>query len=379
MKGSIYRFFAVAPPGLEPLVAWELAQLGARAQAQAGGVSFRGDLRLLYKANLWLRVASHVLVRVAEFRAFHLRELVERVARYPWEIYIPQGCGVKIRVTCVRSRLYHRGAVEERVKKGLERRLKYPLRIDNHSPEVLLVVRIYRDQCTISVDSSGKDLFKRGYKQGKGPAPLRENLAAALLLASGWDRRTPILDPFCGTGTVAVEAAFILARRAPGLGRSFAFEKWRNFSPTWWEEIKAEAQAMCRLPQKPMVWASDKSPEALEATRLNIKAAGVEGLVQIELKDVANIAPPYTGSGWLITNPPYGRRLRAAKDIRRLYATLGQVFQRHFQGWRLALLSPFVETPAMVGLPLKEVTSFPHGGLRVRLFSSAPGEMATLF
>ncbi len=378
MTKSIYRFFAVAPPGLEALVAWELAQLGVRSQAQAGGVSFRGDLRVLYMANLWLRVASRVLLRVAEFRVLHLNELVERVSRYPWEIYIPKGSKLKIRVTCIRSRLYHRGAVEERIRKGIERRLRYPLKQEGPF-EALVVARIYRDQCVLSVDSSGADLFKRGYKQGKGPAPLRENLAAALLLASGWDRRSPILDPFCGTGTVAIEAAFILMHRAPGLGRTFAFEKWRNFVPEWWEEIKGKARDLCCFPKGPLVWASDKSPEAVEATRLNIKAAGVEDLVQVDLKEMAGLTPPYSGSGWLITNPPYGRRLRAAKDVRNLYATLGQVFKRRFEGWRLALLSPFAETPGMVGLPLKEVTRFPHGGLKVRVFSSAPGEMATLF
>ena len=371
---TVFRLFAVAPPGLEPVVAWELAQLGARPQVEAGGVNFKGDLRLLYRANLWLRTASRLLLRVADFRALHLRELVQRVARYPWEIYVPEGFGVKIRATCARSRLYHSGAVAERVLKGMERRLGRSL--DIPEPGVLIVVRVFRDRCLISVDTSGEDLFKRGYKVGKGPAPLRENLAAGLLLASGWDRRLPVFDPFCGTGTIAIEAALILANQAPGLNRRFIFENWRNFDRGLWEELREEARKVRREDLGPVVYASDKSPGAISAAKANAKAAGVEKLIHFELCEIERLFPPTGRPGWMVTNPPYGRRLRPEASLKALFATLGRVFKERFLGWRLAVLSPFRETAVLLGWPVKEVTSFPHGGLRVRVFSSAPGEIS---
>ncbi len=374
---TLYRLFAVAPPGLESLVAWELVQLGITPRLQAGGVSFRGGLPELYRSNLWLRVSSRVLLRVAEFKSFHLGGLAQKVARYPWELYIPPEFGLKIRATCVRSRIYHSGAVAERVKRGIEARLRRKLA--TFSPSMLIVVRIFRDHCTISVDSSGADLFKRGYKVGKGPAPLRENLAAALLLGSGWDRLKPVFDPFCGTGTVAIEAAMILAHQAPGLKRGFAFEYWRNFDPHLWERLKDEARQRRIAPSEPIVWASDKAPGAIEATRLNVKAAGVEDWIVISQRDIKDLRPPGVKKGWLITNPPYGQRLRPSKDIRALYGVLGGVFRRYFDHWQMALLSPFPETPAFLGLAFKKVTSFTHGGIKVRLFSTNPGEMLSLF
>lgn len=373
---TIFRLFAVAPPGLEPVVAWELAQLGASPLVEAGGVSFKGDLRLLYQANLWLRTASRILLRVADFRARHLKELAPRVARYPWEIYVPEGFGVKIRATCARSRLYHSGAVAERVLRGIEDRLGRKLA--SSEPNVLVVVRVFRDRCLVSVDTSGEDLFKRGYKVGKGPAPLRENLAAGLLLTSGWDQGLPVLDPFCGTGTIAIEAALILARRAPGLGRSFVFENWRNFDQGLWEELRASAEKDCRWFESPVVFASDKALGALQAAKANARAAGVAELIHFERREVADLKPPKGRPGWLVTNPPYGRRLHPEASVKALFATLGRVFRERFLGWRLAVLSPFRETAALLGVPVSEVTSFPHGGLRVRVFSSAPGEMASL-
>ncbi len=368
-NSSNFRLFAVSPPGLEGITAKELSRLGLSGKIRPGGVEFRGPLAVLYQTNLWLRTANRILLRIAEFRVLHLNELRLRIARYPWEIYIPDGSSIKIRATCSRSRLYHSGAVAERVLRGIEDRLGRKL--SEEGPEVLIVVRLFKDQCLVSVDTSGKDLFRRGYKLGKGPAPLRENLAAAMLLASGWDGRSPLVDPFCGTGTIAIEAAMIAADIAPGLKRSFAFEAWRNFDKDLWSELRAKAIAARKEISKPLIWASDHSLEAIKASQTNVKVAEVENLIVLEQRAVKELFPPTGYPGWIVTNPPYGRRLRPRTPVWEVYKTLGYVFQRRFPNWKLVLVSPYRNVSKALNLPLKKLTSFDHGGLKVNLWGSS--------
>ncbi len=367
---SNFRLFAVSPPGLEKITAKELSYLGLSGKIRPGGVEFRGPLTVLYQTNLWLRTANRILLRVADFKALHLNEVATRIARYPWEIYIPQDASIRIRVTCTRSRLYHSGAVAERVLRGIENRLGHNL--SEEGPEVLIVVRVFKDRCLVSVDTSGKDLFRRGYKQGKGLAPLRENLAAAMLLASGWDGRSPLVDPFCGTGTIAIEAAMIAANIAPGLKRSFAFEAWRNFDQDLWAELRAKALSARKEILKPFIWASDHSLEAIEASRMNIKAAEVEGLIVLKQREIKDLFPPTKHPGWMVTNPPYGRRLRPRTPVWEVYETLGHVFRRHFPNWKLVFISPHRNVSKALGLPLKGLTFFDHGGLKVNLWYFSP-------
>ncbi len=370
IQASNFRLFAVSPPGFEEMTAKELGRLGLSGKIQAGGVEFRGPLAIIYQTNLWLRTANRILLRVADFKALHLNELANKIARYPWEIYIPDDSSIKIRVTCSRSRLYHRGAVAERVLRGIEDRLGRKL--SEGGAEVLIVVRIFKDRCLVSVDTSGRDLFRRGYKQGKGLAPLRENLAAAMLLASGWEGRSPLVDPFCGTGTIAIEAAMIAANIAPGLKRSFAFEAWRNFDQDLWAELQAKALAARKVIARPLIWASDHSLKAIEPSRINIKVAGVEDLIILEQREVKELVPPTKHPGWIVTNPPYGRRLRPKTPVWKVYETLGRVFQGRFPDWKLVFISPHRNVSKALGLPLKRVTFFDHGGLKVNLWCFSP-------
>ncbi len=356
---TVYEFFAVSPPGLESVTAQEIAALGLEPQIRPGGVAFQGGLRELYLANLWLRTASRLLLRVAEFYAPSFETLVSRVARYPWEIYLPYASKVRIRVTCRRSRLYHSGAVAERVLKGIARRLGRELALTKEEEAPLLVVRLFRDQALIRVDSSGRDLFKRGYKVASGPAPLRENLAAALVLLSGWDQEAPFLDPFCGTGTIVIEAAMIAANLAPGLRRTFAFTSWKNFSPELWEELCAAARKRFQPPEA-LIWGSDVSEKAIKAAQENARAAGVEEFVCFKRADVRQLSPP-APFGYLVTNPPYGERL-----ARTIYPVWGRVIREKFSSWKVFFLSP--EKAPKLGLPLRRLTSFDHGGLKVSVF-----------
>src|SRR3954469_12111618 len=246
-----FQFFASTAPGLESIVAGELKTLGVRGRQEIGGVAFGGDLDRLYEANLWLRTASRVVVRLGRFHASTFYELERRAKKIPWQNFLPATATVDLRVTCHKSRLYRSDAVAERVLSAMsvgsgDIRVTAagseadddpeggPIKADANAQ--LFVVRIVNDECEISADSSGALLHRRGYRQEVAKAPLRETLAAAMLLASGWRKNDPLLDPMCGSGTIPIEAALLARRIAPGLTRDFQFMNWKSFDRRLWEE-----------------------------------------------------------------------------------------------------------------------------------------------
>ena len=261
---------------------------------EGGGVEFSGDLRAVYRANLHLRTASRILVRVGNFfRAETFPELEERASRLPWERFLRPGQPISMRVTCHKSKLYHTDAVARTVMEGLGRRLgaasdlvKASEEGDDEQPAQLVIVRIVEDRCTASLDSSGIPLHKRGYRQALAKAPLRETLAAGMLLASGWDRRSPLLDPFCGSGTIPIEAALLAAGLPPGLHRRFAFMDWPDFDATLWESILDQVTPPAN--PRPAILASDRDAGAIAMARANATAI--------------NSSPPYTRQ-WKRTTP----------------------------------------------------------------------------
>ncbi|NDY41359.1 class I SAM-dependent RNA methyltransferase [Dissulfurirhabdus thermomarina] len=367
-SGTVHRLFAVAPPGLEAVTAREVETLGTPGRVRPGGVEFRGDLRGLYRANLHLRTAHRVLVRVAAFAAPGLAAVARETARYPWEIYVPAGCPVRVRVTAHRSRLYHTGAVAERVLRGIADRLGRsvePASGPSGAGEVLLVVRVAGSHLQVSVDSSGAHLHRRGWRRAHAAASLRETLAAGMLLAAGWDGTAPLLDPFCGAGTIAVEAAFIAAGRAPGIARSFAFEAWRNFDPALFDELRELARRQER-PVTAAIRGADLDPRAVRAARANAARAGVAEAVTFLRAPVEALEPVGDAPGWIVSDPPYGRRSRVPGGAERAWAALGRRLRRRFSGWRVVVLGPDRLAPAL-GLPLEPLALLDNGGLKVRL------------
>ena len=359
--------FAITAPGIEAITAAELAALGARIdETEPGGVSFRADAALLYLANLELRSASRVLKRIAHFEARTWFELERHGKKIAWRELLGTEMVPEFEVTSRKSKLYHNRGIAER----LERIAGGEARAADVDPARVarVQVRAVRDRFTLSLDASGELLHRRGYRLETAKAPLRETLAAAMLLGCGWDGTTPLIDPFCGSGTIPIEAALLARRIPPGLHRRFAFESWPDFDAKLWTEIRAEAESRI-VPGAPAIIGSDRDAGAIEASRANADRAGV--LDSIEFRNVPlsamDVAP---GSGLLLTNPPYGARIGEEKPLRNLYAQLGNVARTRLPGWRVALLGANPRLEGQVGVPLHEIWRTNNGGIPVHLVAS---------
>jgi putative N6-adenine-specific DNA methylase len=329
------------------------------------------------RANLWLRTASRVLVRVARFSATAFYELEKRAKKIPWDAFLSAGQNAEFRVTARKSKLYHSDAIAERLANSVGRRATTAA--DGRRPAAdrqLFVVRALHDEFTISADTSGELLHMRGYRQAVGKAPLRETLAAALLLASGWRGETPLIDPFCGSGTISIEGALLARRIAPGLQRRFAFMDWPDFNARLWARLTTAARANALASSPVPVFGSDRDAGAIDAARANAKRAGVEADIDFAVRAVSAMSPPH-GLGLVATNPPYGVRVSRGAEIRNLYARLGQVIRERCAGWQVAMYSPDPRLSKQTGLEFTEVLRTTNGGIKVAaLYAKVPGSPA---
>jgi putative N6-adenine-specific DNA methylase len=364
--------FAACAPGLEPLVLGELKALGAQAlQTVAGGVIFRGDLDLLMRANLHLRCATRVLLELQNFRVSHLAQLHKRAAKVDWAAFVPRGARVRVQVSCKRSRIYHSDAAAQRVSRALEDSVS--ARSVGGDSEAALPVRVHieRDVCRLSLDASGEALWRRGQKREVGAAPLRENLAAAGLLACGYDGAEPLLDPMCGSGTLLLEAGSIALNRAPGRERDFAFMHWAGFDLSAWETLLADASGRERSGPAAGLFGSDINAGAVGVSRRNLERAGLGEWVRLERRRLVDLTAPVERGLW-ISNPPYGARLGRSADLFGLYEDMGRVFGERFGGWRLALFTSQPKLAEATGLSFEPSRpAWPHGGLKIRLYRTA--------
>ena len=367
--------FAVSAPGVSPIVASELGALGlSPSQPSDAGVAFEASLRQLYQTNLQLRVASRILVRMATFHAAHFSELEKGAAQIAWERWLKRGARVDLRVTCRKSRLYHSGAVAERLATQLEGRGMLAAQLsglddDTEGTSQLLVVRIDRDQCTISLDSSGELLHRRGYRKAVGKAPLRETLAAAILLASCSDASRSVMDPMCGSGTLPIEAALRARSIPPGLGRRFAFERWPNFNPALWTGLKDEASHGI-LPRAPNpIIGADRDAGVIDSARANAERAGVAGDIEFVQQPFSAATRATSVPGLFVVNPPYGERVSGGKELRDLYTRLGDVVRREFPDWAVGILAADAKLIAATRLPLTPRFTTSNGGIRVQLWA----------
>jgi putative N6-adenine-specific DNA methylase len=370
VPGADLACFAVVAPGLEALVADELRALGAAQPLlvealEPGGVNFRTDQTGLYAANLHLRVASRVLVRMGSFHAAGFPELERHARRLPWRRFVREGRGVTFRITSRKSRLYHQDAVAQRLLEAVSGGVAVGAP-DTESGAQEFVVRLFRDECAVSADASGDLLHRRGYRLESAKAPLRETLAAAMLAGAGWSGQAPLLDPMCGSGTVPIEAAMVARRIAPGLGRGFAFERWPEFDRPTWDTVVQRARAQVLPAGMVRIQGSDRDAGAVQAAAANAERAGVAADIEWRRAAISAIEPP-AWSGWIVTNPPYGIRVGDRKRLRNLYAQLGNVLRGRCSGWEVAMLTAHPELEHQTGLALRPVLETTNGGIRVRL------------
>jgi putative N6-adenine-specific DNA methylase len=352
----------------------EARALGLPAVEEEGGFGWTGDLRSVITANVGLRIASRVLVRLDSFEAVSFADLERRARHVAWGTVVRAGDAVRFRVTCKKSRLYHSDAVAQRLADALMRTVpgvrivEHPGGEDADSDEqaTLFVVRFFRDRCTISVDSSGALLHRRGYRQATAKAPLRETLAAGLLAASGWDGVAPLVDPLCGSGTIPIEGALMARGIAPGANRTFAVERWPGVREALGREVRAELAAATH-PSAGAILGSDRDAGAVEAARGNAARAGVADDIAFAVHALSAAPMPAHERGWIVTNPPYGVRVGESGRVRDLWAQLGKVLRARAPGWEVALLSPDQALERQLAIPLRLAARTTNGGIPVRI------------
>jgi len=362
------QVFAVAAPGLEPALEAEATALGLSARPVEGGVELEGPPGLHQEANLRLRTASRVLLRLGTFRASDPAALARGLAAVDLSrVWDGQGTP-RLAVTTQRSRV-PAGAVSAAAARawGLPSLGRAAgLEEEDETEGLTLLARLEGDHCTVSADTSGALLYRRGYRQEVGRAPLRETLAAGLLVLAGYDGAAPLVDPMCGSGTFLIEGAWMSMRRAPGLERGFAFERFPGFDAAAWAQRQARARSELLPTPRAKLHGFDINAGALGTARRNARRAGLT--LALERKDVRTLAAPEPGPGWVVANPPYGKRVGEEADLPGLYRALGATLRRAFPGWRAALLVP-EDTTLVRALALPEERSVPvrNGGLRCRV------------
>ncbi len=369
--GKAHDFFAVTAPGVEALGEKELAALELKGRVVPGGVEFNGRLHEAYLANLNMRTASRILMRIHSFRAVAFRSLEKAVSQFAWELFLPAGTTPKLNVTTHHCRLHHTEAIAERIAAIIGERLESAgpapaAALARPTPRVF--VRGVDDRFLVSIDSSGENLYLRGIKTHSGKAPLRETMAAAALMHAGFSGAQPLLDPMCGAGTFSLEAALMAKNIPPGWFREFAFAGWPGFRAARWEHIRRKAAEHILNLDSPRIFASDIDPAACRQLDECVRRCSLNDAVSVAGRDFFELDPRDVTDrpGLVALNPPYGRRLGKASESRALVRAIIARIRSRYAGWQFILV-----VPAGVGLPdigsPVQAHSFIHGGLKVNV------------
>ncbi|MBX2834536.1 MAG: class I SAM-dependent RNA methyltransferase [Micavibrio sp.] len=361
-----FEIFLATAPGLENALYDEVKGKGFKqAKATKGGVTIKGGWPEVWRANLWVRGASRVLARIASFQVLHLAHLDMRAREVAWGNILSPALPFRVEASCSKSRIYHSDAAAERIQRAISETLKAPYSPD---ADVKIMARIERDICTISIDTSGDLLHKRGFKSLVNKAPMRENMAALFLQLCDYKGSETVFDPMCGSGTFVIEAAEIAARLNPGRARHFAFEKFVNFDRQDWEKMRSVTRGGASTLQ---FFGSDRDDGAIKMSIQNAKRAGIGALTSFEQKAISDISPPCEAPGLVILNPPYGARIGDNKKLMPLYQSLGAALRSRFSGWRVGIVTTENSLAQATGLPfLPPSEPIQHGGIRVKLFKT---------
>lgn len=379
LNKTVREYLAITTPGFEPFLEKEIRAIPEVTIKRAinGGVEFYGPLAAAYHANIKLRTANRVLMRIDTFIARSLPELYQKAKRIHWELFTGFEKEVAFEASSGSSRLHHTDNIIKGVHQGIADRMK-GLGVDiahNQEARIKIFIRFSHDKCTVSIDSSGELLHKRGYRQEIGHAPLRETTAAGLLLFAGWERYPVIADPLCGSGTFIIEAAMLAHNRAPGLARSFAVCSWPSFNEPVFERIKREVLAAERGEIKVRLTASDISQKAVLSAKSNADRSGFAKDIALRCSDCLdfNSDGSFGNEGLIISNLPYGKRAFAEDDPEVFYKNLGVHLKKTCRGWHYGFLLADRELIKTLGLPVGSELRFENGGIPVTFVSGKIG------
>jgi len=367
------RFFATCAPGLEPLLLAEARALKLpKLEQQTGGVYFEGTLADAARANLWLRTAVRVLMRLSRFQAAAADELFRGASAIDWSRFLKPEGKLVVAAHSNESVLDHTLFVEQRVKDAIcdqfrEKTGKRPS-VDKDAPDLGVHVHLFRDRCSLLVDTSGESLHKRGWRHYQGRAPLAETLAAAVVLDSGWDKRSPLVDPMCGSGTILVEAAWLAMGIAPGsLRERFAFERWKEWEPALSAKMRADAKKSEQRSAKLILRGIDMDKETLEGAQTNLESAGVADKVELERGRAETYEYKRGWNAWIASNPPYGERIGDERELEGLFARYGARLRERCGGWHATLLSGNPKLTQALGLKAQRVRAVQNGAIACEL------------
>ena len=360
------EIFLVSPPGFEAVLCEEArAAKFADPRIVAGGVTLRGGWPEVWRANLELRGASRVLARIGAFHAIHLSQLDKRARQFPWREFLRADVPVAVEAACTKSRIYHSGAAAQRIATAIREELGAVI---SPEAEVCIKARLDHDLCTISIDTSGDMLHKRGHKQAVGKAPMRETLTSLFLQQCGFTGGEPVVDPMCGSGTFVIEAAEIAGGLNPGRSRSFAFEQLAGFDAECWAQMRAGKETIRPAAR---YYGRDRDAGATGMARANAERAGVADFTDFRQQAISDLTPPEGPPGLVIVNPPYGTRIGDKRPLLALYAALGKTLLTRFGGWRVGIITSDAALAKATKLPFLPVgRPVSHGGLKVLLFQT---------
>lgn len=362
-----FKLVATSAMGLESIVADEVKALGYKTTTENGKVYFTGDTTAIARTNMWLRVADRVRIIVGEFHAKTFDDLFEKTKALPWEEFLPVDAAFPVAGKSVKSTLYSVPDCQAIVKKAIVERLNaaYNRRgfLPESGPLFKLEVSILKDKVTLTIDSSGTGLHKRGYRVEQGDAPIKETLAAALVRLTRWNPDRPFHDPFCGSGTIAIEAAMIGQNIAPGTNREFSSEYWPWMGQDVWDRVREEAEDLANYDQPLNITGSDVDPRMIQIAEMNAVEAGFVDLIKWEQKDISDLEVQGI-NGVMVGNPPYGERLGEVEEAEEITKTLGRIMKNH-SSWSVYMISPLENFEALYGKKTSKKRKLFNGFIKI--------------
>lgn len=365
-----YQLIATSAMGLEAIVAKEVRALGYDCEVDNGKVTYTGDEYAIARSNLWLRSADRIKIKVGEFKALTFDELFEKTKALPWEKYLPENAEFPVIGKSVKSKLFSVSDCQAIVKKAVVESLKMHYKrstwFEENGAFFRIEVALLKDIATITIDTSGQGLHKRGYRVDQGEAPLKETLAAALVMLTNWKPDRPFIDPFCGSGTIPIEAAMIGQNIAPGFNREFASEGWNLISQKVWDDVRTEAEDVANYDQPLDISGSDIDHRMVKIAQENAFEAGLGDLIhfkQMQVKDISTTEE----YGVIVGNPPYGERLGDKGEIEHMYTEMGQAFSK-LDTWSIYIITSNEEFEQFYGKPATKKRKLYNGFIRTDLY-----------